>query len=390
MKKPSGHASPATVVAVVTTFNFIAFVCVVLRLWTRIGIVRQAGWDDMVVSLAMFFTTVFAMCIMNQVHYGLGRHEASLSKSEQHHLLVWFWISIWNYYLGLGLAKLSIVLQYLRIFGHIPKFRKCAYALGFIIFIFTWWTVFVSIFLCQPVSHFWEPHKPGKCLTKLPLWFFNSSFNIATDIATAILPLPVVKSLNLPKRQRHALMAVFGLGGIICVISIVRFHSLYAIAVSDDPSWDNPLAALWAALEATVGIIASCLPTLKGLVTKYFPSLIATASGSRGGGDNTPAIELSRTGKSETTLTTERSRSETWDPKLGGRSKMWGRSGKVRIKEVETDISSLISPDEHDFAEKRGDGITVTTVVEQVERDKREWDCESREQLVPVHVNGRI
>lgn len=36
--------------------------------------------------------------------------------------------------------------------------------------------------------------------------FANTAVNILTDICTVILPLPVLKSLNLPKRQRSMLM----------------------------------------------------------------------------------------------------------------------------------------------------------------------------------------
>lgn len=43
--------------------------------------------------------------------------------------------------------------------------------------------------------------------------FANASVNIITDVCTAILPLPVLKRLNLPKRQKIVLMVVFGLGG---------------------------------------------------------------------------------------------------------------------------------------------------------------------------------
>ena len=38
--------------------------------------------------------------------------------------------------------------------------------------------------------------------------------NIATDIAIGVLPLPMLKELQLPKRQKIALMIVFGLGGL--------------------------------------------------------------------------------------------------------------------------------------------------------------------------------
>lgn len=86
-------------------------------------------------------------------------------------------------------------------------------------------------------------------------------------------------------------MIVFGLGGITCVLSILRLQSLYVISVSTDVSWDNPLAAMWSSMEINVGIICSvstcvpkldtsayadkhqCIPTLKGMLTRMFPSL---------------------------------------------------------------------------------------------------------------------
>ena len=51
-------------------------------------------------------------------------------------------------------------------------------------------------------------------LAHLSAKFTNASINIVTDIFTGVLPLPVLKSLNLPKRQRYVLMAVFALGGL--------------------------------------------------------------------------------------------------------------------------------------------------------------------------------
>lgn len=44
--------------------------------------------------------------------------------------------------------------------------------------------------------------------------FTNASINIVTDICTGVLPLPTLNSLNLPRRQKYALMAVFALGGL--------------------------------------------------------------------------------------------------------------------------------------------------------------------------------
>jgi hypothetical protein len=75
-------------------------------------------------------------------------------------------------------------------------------------------------------------------------WYFNAGSNIVTDIAIMILPMPVIKNLSLPCRQKYLLMGVFAMGGFVCIVSILRLQSLVAISNSDDPTWDNPPAAV--------------------------------------------------------------------------------------------------------------------------------------------------
>lgn len=61
--KISGHASPAATLAVIFTSSAVAIFAVVLRLWTRLGIVKQPGWDDLLVTLSLFFTLIFTVCV---------------------------------------------------------------------------------------------------------------------------------------------------------------------------------------------------------------------------------------------------------------------------------------------------------------------------------------
>ncbi|KAK5164013.1 uncharacterized protein LTR77_010104 [Saxophila tyrrhenica] len=82
----------------------------------------------------------------------------------------------------------------------------------------------------------------------------------------------------MPKRQKYALMAVFALGGFTCLISILRLQSLVVVSRSDDISWENPLAAIWSSTELNVGIICSCLPTLKGCISRVFPRLFSSTN----------------------------------------------------------------------------------------------------------------
>ncbi|KXT01830.1 hypothetical protein AC578_1998 [Pseudocercospora eumusae] len=127
--------------------------------------------------------------------------------------------------------------------------------------------------MCKPISYFWHPERTGHCLTARPIWFFNTTFSIATDIAVAILPLPVINTLRLPKRQKQMLMAIFALGGSVCLISLIRLYSLYAVTHNHDDTWEDPQASVYSSIETLVAIIAGCLPTYNAFLAKHFPGM---------------------------------------------------------------------------------------------------------------------
>lgn len=78
------------------------------------------------------------------------------------------------------------------------------------------WCVVSAFLNCVPVAKFWNPSIPGYCLSKPALWFSNAAVHIATDLAILAIPLPALSALELPKRQKIALFAIFALGG-LCV-----------------------------------------------------------------------------------------------------------------------------------------------------------------------------
>jgi hypothetical protein len=62
------------------------------------------------------------------------------------------------------------------------------------------------------------------------------------------------------------------------LVSILRLQSLVAISNSSDPTYDNPPAATWSSVETNIGIICSCLPCLRPLVTRYMPGVFASTT----------------------------------------------------------------------------------------------------------------
>ena len=64
-------------------------------------------------------------------------------------------------------------------------------------------------------------------------------------------------------------------------ISIIRLSFL---KVDDDYTWQGVAAACWSITEICSGLICACLPTLRPLVGRYFPSLASRPNRSHGGG----------------------------------------------------------------------------------------------------------
>lgn len=153
-----------------------------------------------------------------------------------------------------------------------------------------------TILQCHPVSYFWDRSiKGGHCIRNAPWWQSYSAIQIATDVYILVLPIPSLASLSLKLRHKIALIGVFALGGLYAFSS----HGFLSMLIPDiacalPPSSDLPHSPLqqarighvclpkhfalssltwslddpipatnWSVIEANVGLISACLPSLK-------------------------------------------------------------------------------------------------------------------------------
>ena len=100
--------------------------------------------------------------------------------------------------------------------------RIAIYVVIGIVIIYASVAVFMTIFLCSPVSTFWEKSfkEPG-CGDFLTALYISASLNILTDLLIILLPLPGLKHLMLPTSQKIGLMAVFAVGFVL--VKLVLF-----------------------------------------------------------------------------------------------------------------------------------------------------------------------
>lgn len=123
-----------------------------------------------------------------------------------------FWASLWLYNLALTATKVSILIQYLRIFP-VRRFRKACFLVLGITIAYGAWACIGNVLLCNPVAFFWDKSiLDGHCMDRMVIWFTNAGVSIAQDITILLLPMPVIQTLQIPTGQKKGLVIMFALG----------------------------------------------------------------------------------------------------------------------------------------------------------------------------------
>lgn len=113
---------------------------------------------------------------------------------------------------SLVLTKISILLLFVDIFV-MNMMRRTAFVVITAVTLYGLWLVFSNIFFCIPVQSFWDLTIPNRrCINGPVKWYTDAGLNLALDLIIFFLPLPIVKSLTLPWRQKLWLYFVFALG----------------------------------------------------------------------------------------------------------------------------------------------------------------------------------
>lgn len=250
---------------------------VLARLATRLGIVRRCGSDDYLIIFALLLSIGLTITIKAEQEHGLGLHVSTLAPGEVSGMLKPFLASAVFYNAGLAVTKCSILCQFLRFFVERTPRRWCWFGIAFNTALGIT-ACFGTIFACIPVSYYWN-QVPGRghCFNIAGFLYSTAALNILSDIAICVLPIPVIQSLQLPRRQRYGLMIVFTLGGFVCVTSILRLHSLYVLSHDTDVTWDVVGAAVWSCVEFNTAIVCACIPTLKPILHRVFPRALSSS-----------------------------------------------------------------------------------------------------------------
>jgi hypothetical protein len=114
------------------------------------------------------------------------------------------------------------------------RFRIAVYCVG--AFSVAWFlaATIATIFQCTPVSYYWNPAQPGRCtIVPLKFAFATSILNAVSDFVVVALPIPMVWKLDLPRGRKVGVCAIFLLGGVVILASVIRLMYFQKIKLLD-------------------------------------------------------------------------------------------------------------------------------------------------------------
>ncbi|KAF6235751.1 hypothetical protein HO173_005946 [Letharia columbiana] len=283
-----------TIVILCSVFIGLMWPILILRLYSKVWVIRKFGWDDgrssgfyspylclhaSVASalLAAVGNTAFAAsaiwCIHDKV---FGPHEwdvrAILLTSDVAKVQVLGSGAI-LYSLNMFFAKLALFLLYHRLFA-LNRWTRIAIYFGVALNgLFYLASCITLVILCIPRQreNWASPTYAARCYRAEVTGVIQGIFGLLSDIYIFILPLPVLFRLQMSLKKKLGITAVFFTGLIAIAASSIGLYFRIPESVNSDLTWNEPPASGMAVVEATAGVICGSVPHLPALFRRYSP-----------------------------------------------------------------------------------------------------------------------
>ncbi|KAF2010741.1 hypothetical protein BU24DRAFT_426952 [Aaosphaeria arxii CBS 175.79] len=274
-----------------------AIVALVLRLLSRRMIKMKYWFDDWFCVIAYIFALAYCIDVVYwTANYSLGQTLPPPGDPSADHIReisrLCLWLEEVFYTISLAFSKLSILSFYWRIFQH-TSIRIPIQIIYVAVVIWALVKWFLTIFQCVPIRFIWDKDIHGHCTINVSNFFFSTVLcHCILDILILLLPVFPVAKMHLSLSKKLAVTTIFHSGVIVCVASVfVLIESWKYNQETVQLPHDSALFTAWGAVEVNMAVFAGCLPTLKPIFRKAFPTvggLSTEHTRSRDGRQTTP------------------------------------------------------------------------------------------------------
>lgn len=263
-------------VAFAWAFFSISFLVVGLRVWTRIGYLKdRMQVHDWLMVCAVFFEIFHCAFLQMSREYGMGRHIQTLDGSQishqGHYNRVDESFSIIPSYFG----RMSFAAFLLGVIGSTGKPQKMI--LWAIIVVDTIINIVVAIQIyAQCGTHLaakWNPALAAIYSCQDPevetnLGYAQASLNSLCDLILTVLPITIIRKLNMPTGTKIGLGALLALSFFAFVASVAKAVEIRQLSNGDDFTYNFAVLQYCVVGENNIVMIAASIPMLRALFLK--------------------------------------------------------------------------------------------------------------------------
>lgn len=185
------------------------------------------------------------------------------------------WFDMLWYNITMLLTKMSILLLYRRVLTY-QHARYAVYIIMTLVILSNLFIFAVTLTACIPLKAWWDytiPPDASYCHPR-SFWWANVGLHMSTDFLIFALPIPVIFSLRVHRRQKLVLYGIFTFGFLVTIMSVVRLVYLFKQYTVPDFTYDNADLTYWTCIEVNTAIVCSCVMTLKPLINRILPNFL--------------------------------------------------------------------------------------------------------------------
>lgn len=300
---PAGSAVLATYCVLLS----ISLVMIIARFYLRIKIhqARRLLTSDVLMGLAWcagLATSSFDFvahakgALEPHIDWTLANYGAPIEDIE--YLTKMLWASFIPFFATLYLCKLSLLAVYFQLFPLFMRKLRIALWITTIYVVCSWIVSFcINMFMCWPVRRLWQISQPELlCSPTVSERVFQIGWalHFTGSIAIFVLPFFVIQKIQMRRAMLVGVYAALSLGAVDIAFSLTRF----LIVQTSGSTETRPITSieLWSALDIMVGLIVTCLPSLRPYLRRNFKASSADESlAQRSRTMNTEGISVNRT-----------------------------------------------------------------------------------------------
>ncbi|KAF4454022.1 hypothetical protein F53441_3406 [Fusarium austroafricanum] len=171
-------------------------------------------------------------------------------------------------------SKMALALFYRRLSPH-RWWKWCVYGVFSLVAGYNLAILLVIVFGCAPFKKSWDfTILEGTCVDRPAVYICTAGLGIFSDLILLVMPLPMIRRLQVPRRQKAGLVVLFVIGSATLVTSVVRLVLLVPSVHDTDYTWVLSSAVIWVCIEANLLIICASLTTLRRFFIHVAPKFI--------------------------------------------------------------------------------------------------------------------